>query len=76
MKFKIGDKYIRTDAYGGMYEMTVIDRTDDTVTFEEYMIGGRYTKEFEIEIDDGRRYGTEYVNIGKWKNVSHYIYAE
>ena len=71
MKFKIGSKYMRTDAYGGMYEMTVIDRTDDTVTFEEYMIGGRYVKEFKIENDDG----DEYISIGKWNNINYYIYA-
>lgn len=73
--FKIGDVYIRTDAYGNRFEMKVIDRTDDCVMFEEYTLGGKQIRKFDIYIDDGRRYGTEYVDIGRWQNINHYVYA-
>jgi len=75
LKFQVGKTYLRTDAYGNVSEMKVIDRTDTTVLFEEYTRGGRVTREFEIEIDDGRRYGDKYIDIGTWQGIRHYIYA-
>lgn len=75
MKFQIGSIYLRTDAYGNVSEMKVIDRTDTIVLFEEYTCGGRVTREFEIEIDYGRRYGDEYIDIGTWQGIRHYVYA-
>ena len=75
MRFEVGKKYTSIDDHNNRFNMEVIDRTEDTVTFEWYAWNSKVTQKFDIEIDDGRNYGCEYVETGRVNGIRCFVYA-